>query len=172
MKKLFAILSFIGCLSLNAQTPFLFVNKHAIMFEANSNAGDMYFPAEMSNNATGRFNIISSVDWRIDCSKTWLTVTVQMYYSKGKQGYVYNPHSGSAPDIGAFEFMESYATGRDTAFVLLVAEPNTGVSRMATVVITGLNVTTQVIMVTQKGVSEPPPSEPSIEPNSIMIAKN
>jgi hypothetical protein len=158
MKKLFAILLliFIGFLLLKAQTPLLGVTTHNIILEKYSNAGsDWYFPANTHYTAYGRFNILSDTNWYIQCSETWLTVIVQMYFIKDGRGYVYNPHSGSAPDIGAYEYRESYAMGSDTAFVQLIAEANVAAPRIAIVAIVGTGVTGQIINVYQKGISPP-----------------
>jgi hypothetical protein len=170
-KSLMSLLLFIiGSLLLEAQTPFLYTTKRNIVFEANAYAGDMNFPAEMdqkSNN--GRFNIISNTNWRIDCSQPWLTVVIQEYFVENGKSYVYNPHSGSAPDIGAYEFYEIYATGNDTAFVLLMAEPNGTASRTAIVTISGTGITNQIINIFQRGTEFlEKNTPPTIETNLII----
>jgi hypothetical protein len=164
MKKFIVLFLFsIGCLALGAQTPFLGVTRHTIIFEKYSNAGNgWYFPAETSYKDYGRFNILSDTSWYIQCSQSWLTVIVQMYYTKDGKGYVYNPHSGSAPDIGAYEYMESYATGRDTAFVQLVTEANSSAARTAVVAIVGNGVTGEIINIYQRGIE-------ILKPNSVPI---
>jgi hypothetical protein len=171
MKKMIALLIPViaGCLSLEAQTPFLHATKSNVVFEAEAQAGDMNFPAEMSQTVNGRFNIISNVDWRIDCSQPWLTVVVQEYFTKDGKGYVYNPHSGSAPDIGAYEYYDIYATGSDTAFVLLMAEPNAAASRTAIVTISAAGVANRIINVYQRGTELfKRNTPPVIETNIIM----
>ena len=170
MKRLFIFLFIlIGYVSLDAQTPFLYATKSNIIFEAKINTEDMNFPANMDQTYSGRFNIISNADWRIDCSQSWLTVVVQEYFIKDGKGWVYNPHSGSAPDIGAYEYYESYATGSDTAFVLLMAEPNAAASRTAIVTISGTDIVNKIINVYQRGTETLKRNTPPIiETNFIM----
>lgn len=153
MKKfIFLFLFSICCFALDAQTPFLGVTRHTIILEPYSNAGSgWYFPANTSYKAYGRFNIFSDTIWYIQCSEAWLTVIVQEYFIKNGKGYVYNPHSGSAPDIGAYEYMESYAAGRDTAFVQLVAEANGTTARAAVVAVVGNGVSGHLINIYQRG---------------------
>lgn len=174
MKKLFLILFLIiiGCLSIEAQTLFLGVTRHNILLEKYSNVGDgWYFPANTHYTAYGRFNILSNTNWHIQCSETWLTVIVQEYFIKDGKGYTYNPHSGSAPDIGAYEYMESYATGNDTAFVQLVSEANTGVPRTAVVAVVGTGVVGHIINIYQKGTLLPKDNTiPIIGSQNIMFA--
>jgi hypothetical protein len=111
-------------------------------------------------NSDGKFNIISNTDWTITSSQPWLTVGVELYYKLGTQGYKTNLYSGTAPDIGAFEYMQTTATGHDSAFVTLTAEANTGALRTATVTVSGTGVTSQIVNVTQEGTTVPPYTGP------------
>ena len=107
-------------------------------------------------NTDGKFNIISNTDWTITSSQPWLTVGVELYYSLGGQGYKTMLYSGTAPDIGAFEYMQTTATGHDSAFVTLTAEANTAyTSRNATVTVSGTGVSNKIVNVTQEA-SAPP----------------
>lgn len=106
-------------------------------------------------NTDGKFNIISNTDWTVTSSQPWLTVGVELFYSLSGQGYKTVLYSGTAPDIGAFEYMQTSATGHDSAFVTLQAEVNTGTLRTATVSVTGTGVTPTTIYVTQEGTTQP-----------------
>ena len=61
------------------------------------------------------------------------------------------PYSGSAPDIGAFEFPQDYANGRDTAFVILtLSETNiNNLNRTAIITVSGIDVASKIITINQ-----------------------
>lgn len=126
-----------------APVDYLYVSTHNLTIPA-------------AENSTAKFNIISNTDWTITTSQPWLTVSVQLYWSTidslgTKQQWVSMAYSGSAPDLGAFEYLPSTASGHDTAIVTLQADANIGSARTATVTISGTNVANQVINVTQEG---------------------
>lgn len=147
-----------------AASAFLYVSKNDITIPSTA-------------NSEGKFNIISNTDWNITSSQSWLTVGVELFYSLGSQAYKTQLYSGTAPDIGAFEYMQTTASGHDSAFVTLSAEANTEyASRNAIVTVSGTGVSNRTINVIQEA-SQPPAGIPvyvssqitSTTPNVIEI---
>lgn len=158
MKKLLWGMALLIAIPLNAQ--FLFINKTGVTIPASGN------PQSIGAGTTGNpsaksevFYILSDTTWRIDSSQPWLTVLVQLYWSNVdtngvKKQWVTLGYSGSAPDIGAFEYMQTYATGHDTAIVTLrCEEANTGEMRHGAITIRGADTPIRTLIGTQLGMS-------------------
>lgn len=131
-----------------------------------------------AENSTAQFYIISNTTWRIETSQEWLKVAVELYYStndaSGEHQYVTMKYSGSAPDIGYSEFLDTWATGHDTAIVTLTALANTGqFARNASVTITGTDpleiVPAKVVSVVQDGLTPTVPTDLTFIASSIDI---
>lgn len=136
MKKILLSLSLLLIISLTIHAQVLGVDRSVI------NVGPEAFKE--------KFDLCSDTTWTVVSSQEWLGVMVHLWYGARKQ--ISMAYSGTAPDIGAFEFLQSNAAGRDSAFVLLLAEKNTATTRTATVTITGTNVpVVRTILVTQTG---------------------
>jgi hypothetical protein len=91
--------------------------------------------------ANEKFDLCSDTTWIATSDQEWLTVATQLFWSTNDSThFVTFVYSGTAPDIGAYEFLQNYVTGHDSAFAYLIAGANTGVPRTATVTIQGTNV--------------------------------
>jgi len=100
--------------------------------------------------STGQFYINSNTSWIITSSVDWLMVAINLRSVENGVTYETQRFSGSAPDIGAFEYMENNASGSGDALVTLYASENFSTSaRTATVTITGTNASTKYVSVTQ-----------------------
>jgi len=87
-----------------------------------------------------KVDLCSDVNWTITSNEDWLKVATQRYWEVNdttRRQYVTMLYSGTAPDIGAFEYLNTMVTGHDSAFIYLIAEENTGEARTAIVTITG-----------------------------------
>jgi len=167
MKKLFWGMALLMAIPLNAQ--FLFINKTSVTIPATGNPQTI--GAGGYSGTREVFYIISDTTWRIDTSQPWLTVLVQLYWSNVEGGvkkqWVTLPYSGSAPDIGAFEYMNTYATGHDTAIVTLICEdPNAGEPRKGAVMVGGASTPIRTLIATQTGLL---PEKPAYLFSSIDI---
>jgi len=146
IKSSFLILLFIGCISVEAQTTFLKIFTHV------KDEFTVIVP-----DSIVKFNIASNTNWIIQSIEPWVTVSVQLYYTKDGSRWMTLPYSGSAPDIGAFEFPQDYANGRDTAFVTLTLSGTNinNFNRTATINISGIDVITKTIIINQINPSVP-----------------
>lgn len=101
---------------------------------------------------TSEFWIASNTDWKVTSQDNWIKISVKLYYTENGQAYVTLPYSGTAPDIGAFEYLQEYATGHDTAIVILNIDENIlNSSRSTNLIISGTGIVDKIIPVTQTG---------------------
>lgn len=107
---------------------------------------------ERFNESRGKFDLNSNTTWVVTSPQPWLKVWVSQIWPQPDGSKQYTQfYSGNAPDIGAFEYLESKASGENQAIVVLQAEANTtGVERISLVTLTGTNATTKTITVTQQ----------------------
>jgi hypothetical protein len=125
--------------------------------QSNLNVSTNTVTIPLPANSTGTFNIGSNVNWTVTSSQSWLTVLVKLFYTQNGQNYVTLPYSGSAPDIGAFEYLQTYANGSGSAWVTLTADGNPLITgRTAIVTVTGTGVPQQTVVVTQGTVNSTP----------------
>ena len=149
MKKILFVLVFFifGFISINAQTLTVSPNTLTIATPANS---------------TGKFNITSNSNWTATSSQSWLTVLVSLLYVQSGQNYATIPYSGNAPDLGAFEVLQNFASGNGNAIVKLTAQADpSNINRTATITITGTGLPTQIVTVTQGTNVTPPVTVPA-----------
>jgi hypothetical protein len=101
-------------------------------------------------------DLCSDTTWTIQSSQTWLKVAVRLFWSTSSTSkFVTLYYSGTAPDIGWAEYLQDNASGHDSAFVYLIAEPNLGAKRTAIVTVQGTNVVGySQITVTQLGLGK------------------
>lgn len=91
-----------------------------------------------------KVDLCSNVEWTATSSEEWLRVATQLYWTAMDTfnlvmtTYIsYNPYSGLAPDIGAYEYLDIMVAGQDSAFLYLIADENVGEHRTAVVSVTG-----------------------------------
>lgn len=137
MKTSLLIFCLFASITLNAQV--LGIDRSSIRV----GTGQMYEKVDLCSDTT----------WIVASSASWLTVATQLFWrTSDTSAFVSNLYSGTAPDIGAYEYLNDTVAGHDSAFVYLIAEANTGKTRTATVTVTGTNVAGySVITVTQLG---------------------
>jgi hypothetical protein len=91
--------------------------------------------------ADEKFDLCSDTTWTVTSDQEWLTVATQLFWRTSDTSSFVSPvYSGTAPDIGAYEFLNDSVVGHDSAFVYLIASQNLGTARTATVTIQGTNV--------------------------------
>jgi len=142
-----------------AYSQYLGVGTHLV----NHDSEEMYVKVDLCSN----------VEWTATSSEEWLKVATQLYWTAMDTfnlvmtTYVsYNPYSGLAPDIGAFEYLDVMVAGQDSAFLYLIAEENIGEHRTAVVSVQGEGVPGySQIVVNQYGTGEGVPGYSQIVVN-------
>ena len=88
-----------------------------------------------------KFDLCSDTTWIVTSSESWLAVATQLFWrTSATSAKISMLYSGTAPDLGAYEFLQNTVSGHDSAFVYLIAEKNMGKTRTATITVQGTNV--------------------------------